>query len=323
MISASLHGLGRFGQHLLHAWLSNSGTVSIDQACDPTLSAQRFCALLHDHDRLDFSQALPAVDNNSLWLTRADGVRHKIDFHNGTAASAPWLGRSDVWLECSGLHTKGSDCAPFLTGRTQRVLISATSWDADQTLIMGFNHTSWRSDARVLSYGSCSVNAFVPLANYIHTHHGLLHAQVNIVHNSPMYRQLASPQRASCTLAGMAPRLLPFLSEDNLYISYVLIPYTGASLIDFQFRVRTPCSREVFTQALRKACSASLQNRYALVQDDPGAQGAIGSPMNALFYESGIRCAEDTIGLCGYMDNENSAVRYLELLQWLAQKIAL
>lgn len=321
MICAGLNGLGRFGQHLLHAWLANPGAVSIDYACDEGLSAQAVCELLTRHDRLDFSRAAPKAENGKLCVTRADGVRQQIEFHHCPASRAPWLGLPDMWLECSGRHPAATDCQVFLVGQTKQVLVSATCWDADQTLVMGFNHSSWLTEARVVSYGSCTVNAFVPLANWLHQAYGIQEAQVNIIHNVPAHRlaEHAHPERRSCTLEAMAPRLLPWLSPERFSIAYTLIPYTGASLIDLRFRLRTPGSRTALVDSLRAACSeVPLRARYAVLETDPGVNGALGSPFNAMFHEGAITLQGDTLYLSGYFDNENSAVRYLELVQWLA-----
>ncbi|MBS0345481.1 MAG: hypothetical protein JSR69_03395 [Proteobacteria bacterium] len=327
MISVALNGLGRFGQHLIHAWLAaGECEFSIDYACDEYLSAEAVCTLLREHDRLDFSSAAPTVEAGCLCLTRADGVRLCIAFHHGSAIHAPWLGEPGLWLECSGRYSIAADCQPFLKGKTGHVLISATSWDADQTLVMGFNQGDLHSKSRVISYGSCTVNAFVPLAHWLHDTCGVREAQANIIHNVPAHRLVehAHPARRTCTLEFMAPRLLPWLDADRFFVGYALIPYTGASLIDLRFRLCDPPSRPVFLSALQAACTDGvLAGRYALLDQDPGVQGALGAPWNAMFYEAGIALKGDTLCLAGYFDNENSAFRYLELVNWLSEHAVL
>lgn len=319
MISVGLHGLGRFAQHLLYAWLHNPGAISIDFVCDEQLNPEQVCQLLRDHDRLDFSLANPQVQNGDLLLTLVDGTRQRIVFHHGPAAKASWLGLPEYWLECSGRYPSRAECVGFAVGNTKQVLISATCWDADQTLIMGFNHASWRSDARVISYGSCTVNAFVPLANHLSSYYEIVEAEVSIIHNVPahQHQRFPHPQRRQCTLTEMAPRLLPWLKVEDFFVNYVVIPYVGASLIDMRFRIATRKSNLGIHDVIRQACAES---RYALLDDDPGITNVIGNTSNALFFEDGLTLDGDTLRLAGYFDNENSAVRYLELLQWLAAK---
>lgn len=318
MISTGLHGFGRFAQHFLYAWLSDPDGISLDFACDEQLTAEAVCDLLIQHDRLDFSSAMPQARDGELLLTRADGLRQRIIFHHGPAHSASWLGLPDVWLECSGLYTQGSDSRHFRVGRTRQVLVSATCWDADQTLIMGFNHESWQADASLLSYGSCTVNAFVPLAACLHDNFEIYEADVSIIHNLPAHRlvDFPHPQRRECTLTQMAPRLLPWLNSTQFFVNYTVIPYTGASLIDLRFRIGKTGTHATVIDVLRQA---SMRSRYALLDRDPGVENVIGCAANVVLFEDGITVNGNIVRMSGYFDNENSAVRYLELLRWIAE----
>lgn len=321
---AGLHGLGRFGQHLLHAWLTTPQTMlTIDYLADEALDVAQFCALLREHDRLDFSAAFPAVESGCLALTNKLGERVRLPYHHGLACMAPWLGQPDLWLECSGRYPKAEQCRVFAVGNTRQVLVSATCWDADQTLVMGYNHTQWDAQARVVSYGSCTVNAFTPLAQWLHDAYGVVQAQVSIVHNVAPH-QLADhpdPLWRACTLEAMAPRLLPWLAPARLAVSYALVPYTGGSLIDMRFQLRQPPIHEqAAVAALQQASQGALQARYSVPGTDPGVRGALGARANAVFPKAGINMKDDMLRLQGYFDNENSAVRYLELACWIAAK---
>jgi len=324
-VQAALHGAGRFAQHLLHAWLRTPSPLTLSHWCDEQLDAQAVCELLHTHDRLDFAAANPAVEGKGIALTHSDGRRCHLPYHHGPAYKAPCIGEAEIWLECSGRYALATKCQPFIQGRTERVLVSATCREADQTLVMGFNEAQWRADARVLSYGSCTVNAFVPLAHWIHSRWGVQEAEVQVIHNQPGHRLPAHPHpvRTECTLTYMGPALLSWLSPEHFAVNYTLIPYAGASLIDLRFRLQTVQTRSVVTYALREACDRGpLAGYYALQDEDPGVANVMGSPCNAVFHEAGLRLQGDTLRLAGYFDNENSAVRYLALAGHIAQRIS-
>jgi glyceraldehyde 3-phosphate dehydrogenase len=200
------------------------------------------------------------------------------------------------------------------------VLVSATSAGADRTVVMGFNETDYSMDAPVVSYGSCTVNAFVPLAQHLHQRFGVREADVHVIHNVAAHR-LADhphPQRRPCTLESMAPALLPWLSPDRFFVCYTLIPYTGPSLIDFRFRLGVPTRLAEVHEALYGP-SSGLGLRYEFPAADGGVLSALGRPCNAVIPRRGVRLAGDSLLLRGYFDNENSAVRYLELVQRAAQ----
>lgn len=316
---AVLHGAGRFAQHLLDAWLRHAPHLTLGYWCDEVLDVHGVCHLLQTHDRLDFAAAQPAVEDGSIALTRIDGQRHHLPFFHGPATQLPWRGKADVWLECSGRYPTAEQCRAFLHGKTQRVLVSATCWDADQTLVMGYNAADWRSDAQVLSYGSCTVNAFVPLAHWVHRRYGVEEAEVQVIHNQPAHRMEAHPRRQACTLERMGPQLLPWLDAGRFAVNYTLIPYTGASLLELRFRLQSPPSLPDFLQTLGLACaSGPLRGLYALCAQDPGITAVLGTGHNAVLHPAGVRLQGDTLRLSGYFDNENSAVRYWELTQWMA-----
>ena len=63
------------------------------------------------------------------------------------------------------------------------VLISATSWDADKTLVFGYNHQEYSPELKIISYGSCTVNAYMPFANWIHDNYQIIDSDVNVIHN--------------------------------------------------------------------------------------------------------------------------------------------
>jgi len=322
---AVLHGAGRFAQHV-YAWLhqeqNHAPHLTLSHWCDEVLDADAVCRLLHTHDRLDFAAAQPAVEEGAIALTRADGQRCRIPFFHGPATAAPWLGEADVWLECSGRYPTAMQCRGFLTGRIARVLVSATCWDADQTLVMGYNEKDWQRDAQVLSYGSCTVNALVPLAHWLHQSYGVVEAEMQVIHNLPAHRMEPHPRRQPCTLARMGPQLLPWLQAERFAVNYTLIPYTGASLLDMRFRLQdVPAQREVIG-ALRAACeSGPLAGYYSLMADDPGVGAVVGSPFNAVLHQAGVTVQGDTLRLSGYFDNENSAARYWALAQWLMMQL--
>lgn len=323
MVVAALHGLGRFGQHLLHAWLQAPAGVVLGYAADEVLTGEAVCRLLREHDRLDFSATDPGFESGCLCLTRADGERVRLAFHHGPILEAPWLWQPDLWLECSGRYAAASACRRFAQGCTQQVLVAATSWDADQTLVMGYNHRAWQAISQVISYGSCTVNAFVPLAHWLHQTYGVAEARVNVVHNLPAYKIGGSPGPAwhECTLEAMAPQLLPWLQPEQMWVSYALIPYAGSSLIEMQWRLRAVPTAQQVRERLSLACAHELQGRYQLFEYDPGVAEVLGNPHNAVFHGAGVQVKGDVLRLQGYFDNENSAVRYLELVEWVAARL--
>ncbi|RJG05183.1 hypothetical protein D3870_03360 [Noviherbaspirillum cavernae] len=322
MVSAGLNGLGRFGLHLLRRWLDKPDSpVRIVAINDAYRSLEAAVELLTGDPKVSFADCEVAADGGMLVIARRGQADVRIAYAHGPAAQAGWRGQPEWWLECSGRHPAAHECRQFVQGRTRRVIVSATCRDADQTLVFGYNQDSLDRAAQVVSYGSCTVNAFVPLADWMHRHCGVVDAEVGVIHNVPRHR-LADhphPERRACTLEDMGPRLLPFLAADRFRVDYVLIPYAGVSLIDFRFRLAHPPSESALLDMLAGACgSGELAGLYHMADEDRGPQYWNMSPESAILLRPRARLVGDRLFLPAVFDNENSATRYLDLLEFLS-----
>lgn len=317
IVSATLHGTGRFGQHLLYAWLKQPSAIQIKYICDAFYDIESFTKQLKNHDKLDFNFSNPDYKHDQLFLTDSSGFRHQILFFSGSVQESHFIGRTVLWLECSGAYTDAQAVRLFCRGQTQKVLISATSYNADQTLIMGFNHHLYNKNSQIISYGSCTVNAFVPFANQLNKRFSFSEAFVEVTHSTTVHaaRQQRHPARRHCTLTDIAPKLLDWINPDNFHVGYHLIPYQGASLIQFIFFLDQTCSKEEVLQYLTES-NAEL---YLYPDEDLGIQQANNSPYNAVFPKSQIKVKGNKLILQGYFDNENSAARYYDLVNYISQ----
>lgn len=325
MVSAGLNGIGRFGLHLLRAWLDRpDGPLRIVAINDAHYSLEAAVALLRGDAKVSFADCAVDAEAGQLVLRRAGRAPLRLDYSHGPAGRAPWLGRPRWWLECSGAHPTARECRAFLAGATRRVLIAATCWDAEQTLVYGYNEDTLDPAATLLSYGSCTVNAFVPLAAWLHERYGVEEAAVNVIHSVAPHRLAAQrqPERRPCTLEGMAPRLLPWLAAERLWVDYALVPSTGVSLIDFRFRLARPEPLAATLEALGAACrDGALKGLYQVDEADEGAQACAMRPESAILLRPRARMGGATLALPAYFDNENSATRYLDLLLALSARV--
>ncbi|WP_157903201.1 hypothetical protein [Cupriavidus malaysiensis] len=323
-VSAVLHGLGRFGLHLLRAWLDRpDGGIDIVAIQDAHHSLASAAALLQQDAKVSFADCRIAAEDGALRLDLPGRQPLRLAYWHGPAAGSPWLGRADWWLECSGDFASGEAARAFLRGRTRRVIVSATCPGADQTLVFGYNHEHFDRRAAVLSYGSCTVNAFVPLAAWLHARYGVAEAEVGVIHNVPPHRLAGHPHpvRRPCTLQTEGPRLLPFLAAERFHVDYVLIPYTGPSLIDFRFELARPAAAAALLDALQAACSTGpLRGLYALEAGTPSTAALALRPESAVLSRPLARLHGRRLVLPAGFDNENSAVRYLDLLEAVAQR---
>ncbi len=325
MVSCGLNGVGRFGLHFLRYWLEHGEScgITIDYLNDPKLDLSELGNILESDAYLNFSKYDLVLHDTFISLTRG-GFEHRIQFSNEPTELIPWIGLPDLFLECSGAIAQDYEqLLALATNNTKRVIVSQTSWVADQTIIFGFNHETLHENSRVISYGSCTVNAFVPLASWVNDRFGVSGAEVNIIHNVPRYQleRYRTPKRRFCTLEKSGPRLLDFIAYDNFRVNYTLIPYTGPSSINVRFQIREKgIEANFFFDELNQALEVGpLKSLYGCCAADSGPDGVKFSRYSAEFIRDESVSNNTGLHLYGYFDNENSCNRFFDLVNFICE----
>ena len=325
MVKCGMNGFGRFGLHFLYNYLENKKSITfdltnihdevltIDDAFD-IICNDKFVRIPEKHNVSVSGDRL--VFDNDLSIRFSSGPDNQIN----------WVGEPDLFLECSGKNTTREKSARFLSGNTKSVLISATSMDCDQTLIFGFNHHELSDNSSVISYGSCTVNSFVPLASRIKKLFGLNSAEVNVIHNLPEYKLSRSGgalvERRYCTLSASGIKLLSFLNENNFNVNYTLVPYSGVSVMDFTFELDETISKNDFFHELFDCTDDPyFPKLYELAEADTGPDSFKLKSHNAALVRATSKVLGKRVLLHSYFDNENSAVRFIDLVGFLASKV--
>lgn len=319
-----MNGFGRFGLHLLNAYLSEikAANTELRFINDEVIGVDRAYEIIKKDSYVKIPEKF-SIKRDGNYLVFDEEIR--ILFTKQNANEVEWLGIPDIFLECSGAYRDKSQVDPFLIGNTKKVLISATSYDVDQTLLFGFNHEDYDDSAKVISYGSCTVNAYVPFAEEVDRQFGVRSSSSNIIHNVPQYQidtgQATSLTRRYCTLQAMAPKLLPFINGNNFKVNYTLVPYTGVSIFDFAFQLNKQYSGSSFvSDLLRNSGNPLLPRLYSTVKEDRGPEEHKLTSSSSVFVEDSCSTVGDTVHLFSYFDNENSVNRYMDLLQFIASK---
>lgn len=324
-INTGINGFGRFGLHLIKYWLDRAHTSNFEISFinDDTLSIQDSLNIILNDKAVLFNKYKVSISGDTLVFLEPDGDKYCIRYTNTPKESIPWMGEPDIVLECSGKSTLAKDCEPYLFDKTKLVIISATSWDCEKTLVYGFNHTEYKNDMKIISYGSCTVNAFVPIANYIQKKYGVHDSDVNVIHNIQSYRlkNFNTLNRKFCTLEKSGPNLLGFLDQNNFIVNYTVVPYNGVSTLDMRFRIQNKASRDEIIDDLHKAFTVGeLQNLYNIDEFDVGPEVYNCSTYSEVFIKENIKVLNDNIYLFGYFDNENSVNRYYDLTSYIASR---
>ncbi len=320
-----INGFGRFSLHLLKFWLDRKeeSNFEIKYINDDLLEIDKAIQIIKKDKKVIFNKYKIKKIGKIIRFIKSNGSISEIEYSNYEKDKINWIGQPEIFFECSGKNTLKKDCLEFLKGKTSLVIISATSWDPDKTIIFGFNNQDYKKKHKVISYGSCTVNAFVPLADYINKNYGVKDADVNVIHNIQEYRLAKNHtlNRKFCTLEKSGPRLLKFLNKNNFNVNYTVVPYTGVSSIDFRFRIRKRTKLNKFIKHLKNSIhSGKLEGLYNIHDNDRGPEVHNCSPFSAVFIEKNFKINNDQIYIFGYFDNENSANRYFDLANFISFK---
>ncbi|CAN1606796.1 K00134 GAPDH, gapA; glyceraldehyde 3-phosphate dehydrogenase (phosphorylating) [Candidatus Pelagibacterales bacterium] len=324
-----LNGFGRFGIHLLKYWLEN---ISISEfeikfINDDTLDQKNILKIIQEDKKINFSNYKVSLENEILLIkNKKNKNSYEITCTHTSSEDITWIGKPKIFFEASGKHTSKNNCLKFLKNNTSHVIISATSHDADQTLIYSYNHDQFEIGNKVISYGSCTVNAYVPFAAYINKHFYIKDSSVNIIHNIPGYKldKFNTIEKRICTLEKSGPKLLSFLNNDNFNVEYSLIPYTGVSSIDLRFSVQNKITLEKFIKHLKKEIDVGeLKNIYGYSNkdSDPNNFNLTKNSMEIIIPNIAIK--NQNIYVHGYFDNENSVNRFFDLSNYIIKRLSL
>jgi len=323
MISG-INGFGRFGLHLLKYYLDRyeNSNFKISYINDDFLSIEQVIDIICNDRYVEFRRYKVLLEGNIIVIKTPKGLVHKFIYSNKPSQKIPWIGKVDLFLECSGKNTERSAAAVFLKDKTKHVIISATSWDPDATLVFGFNHLEYKKSQKIISYGSCTVNGYLPLAKYLDEKYSIIDSDVNVIHNVQNYRLKDNYTivRKFCTLEKSAPLLMPKIA-DLFKVNYTVIPYDGVSTMDFRFRVSEKLDLKNFIADLNDALSRGmLSGIYGMDKIDLGPEIHNCTPFSAVFIEDQIKIINNNIYIFSYFDNENSVNRYFDLVNYIGSE---
>ena len=269
MINVAINGFGRIGRNILRALYerpdvaSRLRVVAINDLGTPEINAH---LLQFDttHGRFD---ATVAVEDGALNI---NGDRIAV-FAERNPEDLPWGDLNiDVVFECTGIFTSRDKASAHLRAGARKVLISAPSGDADETVVYGVNQDVLTDDAVIVSNASCTTNCLAPIVAPLHktvgVENGLMttvHAYTNDqnlsdVYHSDLYRARSATHSMIPTKTGAAAAIGLVLPElkGRLDGLAVRVPTINVSLVDLTFTASRDTSVEEINDILAAAAKA-------------------------------------------------------------------
>jgi glyceraldehyde 3-phosphate dehydrogenase len=187
-------------------------------------------------------------------------------------AELPWK-HIDIVMECTGIFTDKEKAKVHLENGASRVLVSAPSSGADNTVVYKVNHDTLKADQLVVSNGSCTTNCLAPVAKVLLDNFGIVTGFMTTIHSytgdqptldtmhKDLYRARAAALSQIPTTTGAAKALglvLPAL-KGKLDGSSVRVPTPNVSCIDFKCVLEKSASVEDINAAMKAASEGPLK----------------------------------------------------------------
>ena len=232
----------------------------------------------------------------------------------------PWGNLAIDWVvECSGRFSQKVDAQKHQTAGAKAVLISAPSLDADRTVIMGLNQTEFNKDKdTIVSAGSCTTNALVPLLDVLQDTCGIESAYMTTIHSYTNNQTLLDLdgkdlRRARAAALNIIPTttgamkvvdtVIPSLAGKIAGCS-LRVPVSNVSLIDLSFVMSNVCSKEDLNAALLNASEQQWRTLLS-VSDGQCVSSDYKGNSSSVIVDGLMTQATGSLGkIFGWYDNE-------------------
>ena len=184
MTAVGINGLGRIGRLLARRlYERDDATRALELAmCNEVADVETVVHLLkYDSTHGRFSHPV-AFEEGGLRI--ADRFTHLS--HETEPSNVHWGDRGvDVVIDCTGAEFSRASASAHLGRGVGRVLLSQpASVDVDSTIIWGLNHSLLAPNMSVISAGSCTSNALMPVLSVIDRAFGINAGIVTTIHSA-------------------------------------------------------------------------------------------------------------------------------------------
>ena len=267
-VKVAINGFGRIGRNVLRA-IVESGRTDIEVVAINDLGPVETNAHLIRFDSVHgrFPGEVTTTEDTidvGRGPIKVTAIRDPKDL--------PW-GDVDIALECTGIFTDREKAAFHLENGSKRVLVSAPSSGADNTIVYGVNHNTLTADQLVVSNASCTTNCLSPVAKVLNDKVGIVKGFMTTIHSytgdqptldtmhKDLYRARAAAMSMIPTSTGAAKAVGLVLPELNGKLDGVAIrvPTPNVSVVDLTFEAARATTVAEINEAIIEASNGALK----------------------------------------------------------------
>jgi len=280
-VKLAINGYGRIGRSVLRALVESDyqdrmQIVAINELAD--------CKTIAHLTKYDSTHGrFPGEVSTSDDVLTVNGQNIAV-FHHENIAELDWGALDvDVVLECSGAFSDRATAELHLRQGAKRVVFSQpATTDVDATIVWGVNQDSLKSSDKIISTGSCTTNAIVPVIKALDDNFGIdcgvittIHSAMNdqpvidAYHNTDLRKTRSAIQSIIPVDTGLAKgigRILPALAN-SFEAQAMRVPTINVSSIDLSVVVKQNTTAEIVNQRLQAAATQQFNGVLGLTNE--------------------------------------------------------
>ncbi|MFI0395454.1 type I glyceraldehyde-3-phosphate dehydrogenase [Paracoccus jiaweipingae] len=313
-VKVAINGFGRIGRNVLRA-IVESGRTDIEVVAINDLGPVETNAHLLRFDSVHgrFPHEVK-VSGSTIDVGRGpikvSAIRNP--------AELPWQD-VDVVMECTGIFTDRDKAAVHLENGSSRVLVSAPSKGADNTIVYGVNHDTLKADQLIVSNASCTTNCLSPVAKVLNDKIGIVKGFMTTIHSytgdqptldtmhKDLYRARAAAMSMIPTSTGAAKAVGLVLPELNGKLDGVAIrvPTPNVSVVDLTFEASRNTTVEEINEAIKAAANGPMKGVLGFTDQPNVSIDFNHDPHSSIFHLDQTKVMEGTMcRILTWYDNE-------------------
>ncbi|MCC5954984.1 MAG: type I glyceraldehyde-3-phosphate dehydrogenase [Natronohydrobacter sp.] len=233
-------------------------------------------------------------------------------------ANLPW-DDIDIVLECTGIFSDAEKARVHL-GKAGKVLVSAPSKGADNTVVFGVNHQTLKASDKIVSNGSCTTNCLAPVAKVLNDTVGISRGFMTTIHSytgdqptldtmhKDLYRARAAAMSMIPTSTGAAKAVGLVLPElaGKLDGVAIRVPTPNVSVVDLTFEAARDVTVDEINAAIIAAASDGPLKGILGATDQPNVSMDFNhDPRSSIFHLDQTKVLEGRmVRVLSWYDNE-------------------
>jgi len=315
MIRVGINGFGRIGRLVFRSSLEmdNIEVVAINDVAD----VKQLAHLLKYDSIHGILKSSIKVDDGDIIV---NGSRVRV-FSYRSPSEIPWDTLDiDIVVESSGIFRDRESASLHLERGIDRVVVSAPMKNADITIIPYINEDKYNPRKhRIISMGSCTTNALVPLIKVLHENLKIIKGHMTTIHAytndqrllDAIHRDLRRARAAAVnivpTTTGAAKatfEVYPGL-KGRLHAISIRVPVPDGSLVDLNVLVEKDTSREDVNKLFKEASQGVLSESLYYMEDPIVSSDIVGMAYLSIFDSLLTEVIEgDLVKVVSWYDNE-------------------